>query len=56
MASGQTAAAPATGTVKYTPLNMEKNIRSEINTSAGSMGSNIMKYWQNQIKRLNKKS
>jgi hypothetical protein len=56
MVSGQTVASPATGTVKFTPLNMEENIKSEINTAAGSMGSNIMKYWQNQIKRLNKKS
>jgi hypothetical protein len=56
MVSGQTITSPATGTVKFTPLNMEENIKSEIDTAAGSMGSNIMKYWQDEIKRLNKKS
>ena len=53
MATGQSVASPATGAVKFTPLNMEDNIKSEINTAAGVLGSNIMKYWENEIKNQN---
>jgi serine/threonine protein kinase len=47
--TGLTATAPATGTVKYTALNMEENFQQEIGRKAGDMGARIRDYWERKL-------
>jgi hypothetical protein len=54
MASGQAAAMPAGGTIKFTSLNMDENIRTEMRSVTGSMGQNIKRYWDQKIKTKDK--
>ncbi len=47
--TGLSATAPATGTVKYTVLNMEENFQKEIGYKAGDMGARIRDYWDRKL-------
>jgi serine/threonine protein kinase len=47
--TGLSATAPATGTVKYTALNMEENFQKEIGDKAGDMGARIRDYWDRKL-------
>jgi hypothetical protein len=47
--TGLSATAPATGTVKYTVLNMEDNFQKEIAYKAGDMGARIRDYWDRKL-------
>jgi serine/threonine protein kinase len=47
--TGLSATAPATGTVKYTALNMEENFQKEIGSKAGDMGARIRDYWDRKL-------
>jgi serine/threonine protein kinase len=47
--TGLSATAPATGTVKYTVLNMEENFQKEIGYKAGDMGAKIRDYWDRKL-------
>jgi serine/threonine protein kinase len=49
LATGLSATAPATGTVKYTVLNMEENFQKEIGYKAGDMGARIRDYWDRKL-------
>ncbi len=50
MATGTSVAKPATGSVKFTHLNMDENLRRAITSAAGSMGSEMKKYWGERVK------
>jgi len=52
--TGLSATTPATGTVKYTVLNMEESFQKEIGDKAGDMGARIRQYWDR--KRAGSKS
>ena len=54
MASGKAAAMPASGTVKFTPLNMDENIKTEIRSSASGVAERIKKYWDRKVKAKKK--
>lgn len=47
--TGLSATPPATGTVKYTVLNMEENFQKEIGYKAGDMGARIRDYWDRKL-------
>jgi serine/threonine protein kinase len=47
--TGLSATAPATGTVKYTALNMEESFQKEIGSKAGDMGARIRDYWDKKL-------
>ncbi|MBW2109162.1 MAG: serine/threonine protein kinase [Deltaproteobacteria bacterium] len=49
MATGTSAARPASGTVKYTQLNVQKNVDKTVAQAAGGMGKQIMGYWQKKL-------
>jgi hypothetical protein len=48
--TGLSATAPATGTVKYTVLNLEENFQKEIGEKAGDMGARIREYWDRKLR------
>jgi len=50
MATGISVATPASGSVKFTSLNMEKNFREIITSAAGSMGPEMKGYWEEKLK------
>ncbi len=50
MDTGISVAAPASGSVKYTPLNMEKNFEKAITSAAGNMGPEVKEYWEEKLK------
>ncbi len=50
IATGISVATPASGSVKFTPLNMEKNFKKTIASAAGSMGPEVMGYWEEKLK------
>jgi hypothetical protein len=54
MASGKAAAMPASGTIKFTSLNMDENIRTEMRAVAGGMGQKIKRYWDQKTKTKDK--
>lgn len=49
MATGISAASPATGSVKFTSLNMEENFREALTPALLEMGQMIKRYWQDKI-------
>jgi hypothetical protein len=50
MATGTSAAPPATGTVKFTALNVEQNIREALNPAVREMAPILEVYWQDKRK------
>ncbi len=50
MDTGTAVATPASGSVKYTQLNMEENFRKAVSEAARSMGAEIEVYWKEKIK------
>jgi serine/threonine protein kinase len=50
MATGTLATPPATGTVKFTALNVKENIREALNAAAKEMGPTLQAYWQDKRK------
>jgi hypothetical protein len=54
MDSGKAAALPAAGTVKFTPLNMDENIKTEIRSAGGGVGQKIKRYWDRKVKAIEK--
>jgi serine/threonine protein kinase len=49
LATGASAASPATGTVTFTSLNMNENFKDAVASSAGEMGKEIRTYWAGKI-------
>jgi predicted Ser/Thr protein kinase len=49
MASGTSVGAPAAGTVDFTALNMNENLKDAITSAAGDIGNDIKKYWAEKI-------
>jgi serine/threonine-protein kinase len=50
METGAAAGPPASGTAKFTPLNMDEELRKAVNSSVGGMGQSIKEYWQQKLK------
>lgn len=50
METGAAAGPPASGTAKFTPLNMDEELRKAVNSSVGNMGQSIKEYWQQKLK------
>jgi hypothetical protein len=50
METGAAAGPPASGTAKFTPLNMDEELRKAVNSSVGGMGQSIKQYWQQKLK------
>lgn len=50
METGTAAGPPASGTAKFTPLNMDEELRKAVNASVGGMGQSIKQYWQQKLK------
>ncbi|MBU0908080.1 MAG: protein kinase [Proteobacteria bacterium] len=50
METGATAGPPTSGTAKFTPLNMDEELRKAVNSSVGNMGQSIKEYWQQKLK------
>ncbi|MEW6521762.1 MAG: protein kinase [Thermodesulfobacteriota bacterium] len=50
METGATAGPPVAGTAKFTPLNMDQELRKAVNASVGNMGQSIKEYWQQKLK------
>lgn len=46
LATGVSAAQPASGSVKFTSLNMEEKFRNSISSAVSHMGAQIKDYWQ----------
>ncbi|MFH1216457.1 MAG: protein kinase [Pseudomonadota bacterium] len=46
METGQSAGASGTATAKFTPLNMDEELRKAADTAAGSMGGQIRMFWK----------
>ena len=49
MASGKSVARPASGSVKFTQLNMEKNLKDAIASASGGIGAEMKAYWERVI-------
>ncbi len=49
MATGASVAVPASGSVKFTSLNMEENVKEVITSSGRGIGEEIKKYWENKL-------
>ncbi|MDY6843472.1 MAG: serine/threonine-protein kinase [Thermodesulfobacteriota bacterium] len=54
--TGTSIAVPASGSVEFTPLNMEENFREAITSDASGMGPEIKKYWKEKLKEVAKKN
>ena len=50
MNTGANAAPPASGTAKFTPLNMDEELRKAVDASVRNMGQAIKDYWQQKLK------
>jgi len=50
METGAAAGPPASGTAKFTPLNMDEELRKAVNASVSGMGQSIKDYWQQKLK------
>ena len=50
MATGVSAASPGIGTVKFTPLNMDEEMKRGVHSAAGEMGAAIRRYWREKLK------
>lgn len=51
MATGTSATRSVTGTVKFTPLNMDENFKEAVTSTATGMGAGIKQYWRNKISK-----
>jgi predicted Ser/Thr protein kinase len=49
MASGVSVARPVSGSVKFTPLNMEKNLKDAIASTSSGIGPEMKAYWESII-------
>jgi serine/threonine protein kinase len=50
MDTGTSAAKPASGSIKFTALNMEENIREAVSAATQDMGAQIRAYWEKKLK------
>ncbi len=51
MASGSSVVPPGTALAKFTPLNLDVEMKKAVDSAAGEMGTAIKKYWQEKLKR-----
>lgn len=50
MVTGVSAASPGLGTAKFTPLNMDEEMKRGVQSAAGEMGAAIKRYWREKLK------
>ncbi len=50
MDTGTSAAKPASGSIKFTALNMEENIQEAVSAAEQDMGAQIRAYWEKKLK------
>lgn len=55
MDTGTSSDLPVTGSVRFTPLNMEDNVRTEITSAAHGIGDKIKQFWEIKISSIKKK-
>ncbi len=52
--TGTSAASPGMATAKFTPINLDKEMKRAVNSAAGEMGESIKKYWRQKINKTAK--